>query len=212
MNKTTEALKLAAKALSGDYAVHPDEALAAIREALAEPEITTPDVCGEVCARAKLCYGCGKAFDGALAKPVNQGPVPYVDSTPYLHVGDSSFEGWYQTHPKACGGDKQLARDAYAAGMGDPLVAPVERQWVDLTDEEILECAPINGATVESVAIAVAAKLKEKNTPPVVQQGEPVAWVRRELVHGVSMCVYYDTKCWDDLLPLYTTPQVRSVK
>ena len=49
-------------------------------------------------------------------------------------------------------------------------------EWVDLTDDEILECAPINGATVESVAIAVAAKLKEKNTPPVVPQGEPVAW------------------------------------
>ena len=25
--------------------------------------ITTPDVCGEVCVRAKLCYGCGKALD-----------------------------------------------------------------------------------------------------------------------------------------------------
>ena len=44
----------------------------AIREALAEPEITTPDVCGEVCARAKLCYGCNKAFDEALADHVEQ--------------------------------------------------------------------------------------------------------------------------------------------
>ena len=43
-----------------------------------------------------------------------------------LCVGDSSFEDWYQAHPKACGGDKQLARDAYAAGMGDPLVAPIK--------------------------------------------------------------------------------------
>lgn len=46
----------------------------------------------------------------------------YSDSTPDLHVGDSAFEDWYQQHPKAVGGDKQLARDAYAAGMGDPLV------------------------------------------------------------------------------------------
>lgn len=30
--------------------------------------ITTPDVCGEVCARAKLCFGCGKALDEANAK------------------------------------------------------------------------------------------------------------------------------------------------
>ena len=46
------------------------EALAEIErlEALAEPQITTPDVCGEVCARAKLCYGCGKALDEANAK------------------------------------------------------------------------------------------------------------------------------------------------
>ncbi|AVQ84253.1 hypothetical protein [Variovorax sp. PMC12] len=46
----------------------------------------------------------------------------YADSTSHLHVGDSSFEDWFQAHPKACTGDKQLARDAYAAGMGDPLV------------------------------------------------------------------------------------------
>jgi len=46
----------------------------------------------------------------------------YVDSTPLLNVGNSAFEDWFQAHPKACTGDKQLARDAYAAGMGDPLV------------------------------------------------------------------------------------------
>jgi hypothetical protein len=48
--------------------------------------------------------------------------APYLDSTPKLHVGSSSFEDWFQAHEKACTGDKQLARDAYAAGMGDPLV------------------------------------------------------------------------------------------
>ena len=44
-----------------------------------------------------------------------------ADSTPKLHVGDSSFEEWYQTYPRQ-GISKQVARDAYAAGMGDPLV------------------------------------------------------------------------------------------
>ena len=84
MNKTTEALKLAEEALSiwvVDEGYDRDAiALAAVREALAEPEITTPDVCGEVCARAKLCYGCGKALDEAnakLAEPVKQEPVAY---------------------------------------------------------------------------------------------------------------------------------------
>jgi len=47
----------------------------------------------------------------------------YVDSTPKLHVGDSAFEDWFQRQPFATQpGIKQIARDAYAAGMGDSLV------------------------------------------------------------------------------------------
>lgn len=47
----------------------------------------------------------------------------YRDSTPELHVGDSSFEGWFAQQPFATqSGVKQIARDSYAAGMGDPLV------------------------------------------------------------------------------------------
>ena len=43
--------------------------------------ITTPDVCGEVCVRAKLCYGCGKALDEANAKfteQAEQEPVAWI--------------------------------------------------------------------------------------------------------------------------------------
>ena len=42
--------------------------------------VITPDVCGEVCVRAKLCYGCGKALDEANAKfteQTEQEPVLY---------------------------------------------------------------------------------------------------------------------------------------
>ena len=110
-------------------------------------------------------FNAGK--DEYKAEPVKQEPVPYVDSTPHLHVGDSSFEDWYQEHPKACGGDKQLARDAYAAGMGDPLVAPVERQWVDLTDDDLMEVlcemAASNVVNDSVFARAVIAAFKEKN-------------------------------------------------
>jgi len=58
----------------------------------------------------------------------------YHDSTPHLHVGDSAFEDWYQAYcvnPPA--NPKQAARDAYAAGMGDPLVcaAPAVRTFDD---------------------------------------------------------------------------------
>lgn len=51
---------------------------------------------------------------------------PWVDSTRNLHVGASSFQSWYAdyAYKTPVGEPKQLARDAYAAGMGDPLVAP----------------------------------------------------------------------------------------
>ncbi len=52
--------------------------------------------------------------------------APYRDSTPHLHVGDSSFESWYEQYAaRITGNPKQTARDAYAAGMGDPLVVAV---------------------------------------------------------------------------------------
>lgn len=49
-------------------------------------------------------------------------PPAYADSTPGLHIGDSAFEDWYQRYLPNSVGHKQIARDAYAAGMGDPLV------------------------------------------------------------------------------------------
>lgn len=49
----------------------------------AQEQVTTPDVCGEVCARAKLCYGCGKALDESnvkLAEQAVQEPVGMKDA------------------------------------------------------------------------------------------------------------------------------------
>ena len=47
----------------------------------------------------------------------------YKDSTPLLHVGNSAFEDWFQAQPFATqSGIKQISRDSYAAGMGDPCV------------------------------------------------------------------------------------------
>ena len=39
-----------------------------------------------------------------------------------------------------------------------------QRQWVGLTDDEVIKCTPTWGGTVEDVARAIEAKLKEKNT------------------------------------------------
>jgi hypothetical protein len=73
-----------------------------------------------------------EAYRATLGSPPGPEPLPqvgardaaYKDSTPALHVGNSAFEDWFQAHPRACEGNdiKQMARDAYAAGMGDPLV------------------------------------------------------------------------------------------
>jgi hypothetical protein len=38
---------------------------------------------------------------------------------------------------------------------------------------------------------------------PKQEKGEPVAWFRYEYQDRI----YYETKAWDDCLPLYTTPQ-----
>lgn len=53
----------------------------------------------------------------------------YHDSTPKLHVGNSAFEDWFQQQPFATQtGIKQMCRDSYAAGMGDPLVTYITPQ------------------------------------------------------------------------------------
>lgn len=55
-------------------------------------------------------------------------PAQYKDSTPQLSVGESSFESWFESYNPANKGDNQRSRDAYAAGMGDPLVAAAPAQ------------------------------------------------------------------------------------
>jgi hypothetical protein len=74
---------------------------------------------------------------GAIVEGMAQtGPRAYVDSTPQLHVGSSSFESWFQAQPFATqSGIKQISRDSYAAGMGDPLVvARPGTDWIDYSE------------------------------------------------------------------------------
>ncbi len=44
------------------------------------------------------------------------------------------------------------------------IFSAAQRQWVGLSDDEIIQCTPTWGGTVEDVARAIEAKLKEKNT------------------------------------------------
>ena len=63
---------------------------------------------------------------------LQQAEPVYKDSTPHLHVGDSAFESWFQAQPFATQtGIKQISRDSYAAGMGDPLVVAAPQQQAE---------------------------------------------------------------------------------
>ena len=65
----------------------------------------------------------------------------YKDSTPKLNVGDSAFEDWFQAAPFACQvGIKQISRDSYAAGMGDPLVTYASPKAItQIIDDDVMD-------------------------------------------------------------------------
>jgi hypothetical protein len=181
MSKTTEALKLAEAYIAGmKWSEEADEALAAIREVLAEPEITTPDVCGEVCARAKLCYGCGKAFDEALADHVEQEPVKLIEETKmkpiaYLVDGELRVEAEYSG--KIYFSEKPLYDEVDVRQDERTKLMSIE-----LTDDDILEADKHSHGNTEWVkkkafSHALINAFKHKNAAPVqpVKQ-EPVIW------------------------------------
>ena len=68
-------------------------------------------------------------------------------------VGDSKFEGWYQAHPKArgqfVGGEKQLAREAYEAGMKEAQDSLRERIAKALIDQ--LHMLDYSGAEADAL-------------------------------------------------------------
>ena len=71
---------------------------------------------GSVKPMDKCCFSILQMFAFVDADRATR-PAP-----PATHVGESAFESWYSTYNPAHKSDKQRARDAYAAGMGDPLV------------------------------------------------------------------------------------------
>ena len=125
----------------------------------------------------------------------NSQPVVQAEQEPVLHVGDSSFEDWYQAHPKASGGDKQLARDAYAAGMGDPLVMPVQS-----TSQEHVTCDSVR---IYTNGYNTGYDNGLKAAPQPVKQ-EPVAWW---MTNGEFTSNEWEAKAdGPDATPLYAAP------
>lgn len=112
---------------------------------------TAMQILGMIHAPCPECNDTGSRDSGGTMPwgepamlPCDHRILPYKDSTPELHVGDSSFEDWFQQQPFATqSGAKQIARDSYAAGMGDPLVVgadKVRRNGPELTPEWCPRC------------------------------------------------------------------------
>ena len=193
-----------------------NDLMAAIREALAEPEITTPDVCGEVCARAKLCYGCNKAFDEALADHVEQSLTMVAD-----HSGDANemvsepvkqepvavievFSGWEDRCMVYPTGNAEELPDGVYKLYAAP-VQPVKQEPVvwGLTDEtgEVLDCISNHYKTTQPCTVDYDLPLYAAPVQPVKQ--EPVAWIDR---YG-SVFEFDDHDGTGNLLsPLYAAP------
>jgi hypothetical protein len=126
--------------------------------------VTTPDVCGEVCARAKLCYGCNKDLEEANSKLAEQaGQEPVAFQAREIGEGD-----WFDV------GLDEVTR--ITGIINSPHIdyrwlyaAPVRTK--DLTDDEERQIitATVEGVTTselamfKAVARAVIAADREKN-------------------------------------------------
>jgi hypothetical protein len=109
----------------GDAAESAKKARAALRTALTEALAFNPDWLdvknGRECGRLEV--------EKSATTQVMSWNLNYIDSTPTLNVMHSAFEDWFQQQPFATlEGIKQLCRDSYAAGMGDPLVTYADTQ------------------------------------------------------------------------------------
>jgi hypothetical protein len=93
-------------------------------------------------------------------------PVAYSNSTPRLHIGDSAFEDWYQNYLPNSVGHKQIARDAYAAGMGDPLVTAAPGAAIAAREQEVdLSIERLGVPTMESELRFVHANILPDYSP-----------------------------------------------
>jgi hypothetical protein len=113
-----------------------------------------------------------EAVKQALAQ---QDQPAYKDGTPQLHVENSSFEDWFQVQPFACQtGVKQIARDSYAAGMGDPLVIAKADQPAQLAVKGLaefktaLECLGTDELKGIAATLFIQTKLYEKYQPALL--------------------------------------------
>jgi hypothetical protein len=118
------------------------------------------------------------ALRAAIAEAENQEPVAWMDASETALSWENYLDGMkpLYTAPPAAQPEQEPVWDASAPIVMTPHPAFAQRQWVGLTDEEIddADCVEleyigsgdyvVNGESVYKFAIAIEAKLKEKNT------------------------------------------------
>ncbi len=111
---------------------------------------------------------------------------------------------WFEFTPD------QLER--FAALVAEATKAQPQGEWVEIVDGDVHEVMKHTNPArhPQLFARAVITKFKEKNTPPVVPQGEPVAWVVEDIcagqfINGNPRRIWWE--CMDGVgIPFYTTP------
>jgi hypothetical protein len=151
-----DAMKFALEALT--FRVSPDkelEAITALRQAIAEAEQwDTSDM-----AHRSGGLSVEQALDGLAetSREIEQEPV--CDKDPHLCWSVRCQLG------KICKNTAPPKRPVKSYTNGEPQYATdaPKREWVGLTDEEIVEILDIDNPTIRKFAYAIEAKLKERN-------------------------------------------------
>lgn len=133
------------------------------------------------------------------AAPVTSQAEPHVDSTSELHVGDSSFESWMGCHePDRRDGrhpafTKQDMRDAYAAGMGDPLVVARTSQAESVPSVEVASESVIPSASKLMMLDKLAAGRGFRNATEALASLPRASGLKATLQHDAgayAQCFY----------------------
>ena len=162
----------------------------------------------------RLMHALYAAQEVAGQAPAQAAPA-YKDSTPELHVGDSAFESWYSTYNPAHKADKQRARDAYAAGMGDPLVtaAPAAVAGPVVNRATVIEWLDANDIEVTDRQMDGLFNSAAPTTQPAPQQEaqRPWGYAWRQSPFGWGFCSKqaYEQAAGrgEEVAKLYTAPQ-----
>jgi len=215
------------------------EAITALREALAQPQESLLDSDGE--NKAVRCflmlYGSKGLTVGKMRQHMTRCGYPLwpdvvADTHEDAHLTKAEAQTWIR-HLLALEQPQEPSPAFQIAQLHDVITnlkddieffewkaAQPQGEWVDLTDDELKDVVmKTNGFCVSSmeikdIRVAIAA-FKSKNTPPVIPQGDPVAWMFQHEDTGRITCVEAQQVEWgfeksnprlQKIAPLFTTP------